>query len=75
MGVLYIVQYAHSALGSLCAQSFPPSRIIFFRMLLTSLLLTSTCMFAWELTRRDREVVDFTRSRVKNYTELTNLGN
>ena len=27
------------------------------------------------LTRRDREVVDFTRSRVKNNTELTNLGN
>ena len=27
------------------------------------------------LTRRDREVVIFTRSRVKNYTELTNLGN
>ena len=27
------------------------------------------------MTRRDREVVDFTRSRVKNNTELTNLGN
>ena len=27
------------------------------------------------LTRRDREVVDFTRSCVKNNTELTNLGN
>ena len=27
------------------------------------------------LTRRDREVIDFTRSRVKNYSELTNLGN
>ena len=28
------------------------------------------------LTRRDREVVDFTRSRVKkNYSELANLGN
>ena len=27
------------------------------------------------VTRRDREVVDFTRSRVKNNTELTNLGN
>ena len=27
------------------------------------------------LTRRDREVVDFTRSRVKNNIELTNLGN
>ena len=26
-------------------------------------------------TRRDREVVIFTRSRVKNYSELTNLGN
>ena len=26
------------------------------------------------LTRRDREVVDFTRSRVKNNTELTNFG-
>ena len=25
------------------------------------------------LTRRDREVVDFTRSRVKNNTELTNF--
>ena len=25
------------------------------------------------LTRRDREVVDFTRSRVKNISELTNL--
>ena len=25
------------------------------------------------LTRRDREVVDFTRSRVKNNTEFTNL--
>ena len=25
------------------------------------------------LTRRDREVVDFTRSRVKNNSELTNL--
>ena len=34
-------------------------------------------MFNWfiaSLTRRDREVVDFTRSRVKNYSELTNLG-
>ena len=27
------------------------------------------------LTRRDREVVDFTRSRVKNYSKLTNFGN
>ena len=27
------------------------------------------------LTRRDREVVDFTRYRIKNNTELTNLGN
>ena len=27
------------------------------------------------MTGRDREVVDFTRSRVKNNTELTNLGN
>ena len=27
------------------------------------------------LTRRDREVVDFTQSRVKNYSKLTNLGN
>ena len=27
------------------------------------------------MMRRDREVVDFTRSRVKNYSELTNLGN
>ena len=27
------------------------------------------------LMRRDREVIDFTRSRVKNNTELTNLGN
>ena len=25
------------------------------------------------LTKRDREVVDFTRSRVKNISELTNL--
>ena len=25
------------------------------------------------LTRRDREVIDFTRSRVKNISELTNL--
>ena len=31
--------------------------------------------FRCPLTRRDREVVDFTRSRVKNNTELTNLGN
>ena len=30
---------------------------------------------SWEMTRRDREVVDFTRSHVKNNTELTNLGN
>ena len=28
-----------------------------------------------KLTRRDREVVEFTRSRVKNKAELTNLGN
>ena len=27
------------------------------------------------MTTRDREVVDFTQSRVKNNTELTNLGN
>ena len=27
------------------------------------------------MTRQDREVVDFTRSRVKNNTELTVLGN
>ena len=27
------------------------------------------------LTRRYREVVDFTRYRVKNYSELTNFGN
>ena len=26
------------------------------------------------MTRRDREVVDFTRSRVKNNTKLTNFG-
>ena len=32
-------------------------------------------MWVDSLTRRDREVVDFTRSRVKNNTELTNLGN
>ena len=29
----------------------------------------------WSLTRRNREVVDFTRYRIKNNTELTNLGN
>ena len=46
-GCLYVVRYAHSALGSLCAQSFPSGRIIFFKMLLTSLLLTSTWTFAW----------------------------
>ena len=27
------------------------------------------------LTRRDREVINFTRSRVKNKSELTTLGN
>ena len=27
------------------------------------------------LTRRDCEVIDFTRYRVKNYSELTNFGN
>ena len=35
-------------------------------------------VYDWRATwmmRRDREVVDFTRSRVKNNTELTNLGN
>ena len=29
----------------------------------------------WSLTRRDREVVDFKRYHVKNYSELTNFGN
>ena len=43
MGVLYAVRYAHSASGSLCAQSFPSGRIIFLSIDLTSLLLTSTC--------------------------------
>ena len=47
MGVLYAVRYARSALGSLCAQSFPFCQIIFFKMVLTSLLLTSTFPFAW----------------------------
>ena len=46
MGVLYAVWYAHSASGSLRAQSFPSGRIIILRMVLTSLLLTSTCPFA-----------------------------
>ena len=27
----------------------------------------------WRVTRRNREVVDFKRYRVKNYTKLTNL--
>ena len=30
-------------------------------------------LLVWVVTRRDCEVVDFTRSRVKNYSELTNL--
>ena len=30
--------------------------------------------FERQVTRWDREVVDFTRSRVKNNTELTNFG-
>ena len=47
MGVLYAIRYAHSASGSLCAQSFPSERIIFLSIDLTSLLLTSTCPFAW----------------------------
>ena len=47
MCVLYAVRYAHSASGSLCAQSFPSERIIFFKMLLTSLLFSSTCPFSW----------------------------
>ena len=47
MGVLYAVRYAHSVSGSLCAQSFPSGRIIFLSIDLTSLLLTSTCPFAW----------------------------
>ena len=46
MGVLYVVLYANSALGSLCAKSFSSGQIIFYRMLLTSLLFTSTCLFA-----------------------------
>ena len=32
-----------------------------------------TCINIMLLTRRDREVVDFTRSRVKNYSKLTNF--
>ena len=47
MGVLYAVRYAHSASGSLCAQSFPSGRIIFLSIDLTSLLLTSTFPFSW----------------------------
>ena len=47
MGVLYAVRYAHSASGSLCAQSFPSGQFIFLRIVLTSQLLTSTCPFAW----------------------------
>ena len=47
MGVLYVIRYAHSASGSLCAQSFPSGRIIFLSILLTSQLVTSTCPFAW----------------------------
>ena len=42
MGVLYAIRYVHSAMGSLCDESFPSSRIISFKMFLTSLLLTST---------------------------------
>ena len=38
------------------------------------LLVTSYFSFSFDfLTRRDREVVDFTRSHVKNNSELTNL--
>ena len=46
-GFLYAVRYAHSASGSLCAQSFPSGRIIFLSLVLTSQLLTFTCPFAW----------------------------
>ena len=35
-----------------------------------------TAEIAWtRVTRRDREVVDFTRYSVKNYSEFTNFGN
>ena len=47
MGVLQAVWYAHSASGSLCTQSFPSGQIIFIKIFLTSLLLTSTCPFFW----------------------------
>ena len=57
MGVLYDVRYAHSASGSLCAQSFPSGRIIFLRIVLTSRLLTSTCTFAWGVVWRGDAVV------------------
>ena len=30
---------------------------------------------AWRVTRRNREVVDFTQYRVKIFSELTNFGN
>ena len=39
------------------------------------LSLTLLIILELKLTRRDREVVEVTRSRVKNNTELTNLGN
>ena len=35
--------------------------------------IKSKILKAWLVTRRNREVIDFTRSRVKTKTKLTNL--
>ena len=51
MGVLYAVRYAHSASGSLCTQSFPSGRIIFFKnsldFLITNLYLPTLLGVVW----------------------------
>ena len=50
MGVLYAIQYAHSASGSFCAQSFPSGRIIFLRIVdfsITNLYLPIRLGVVW----------------------------
>ena len=47
IGVLNAVRDAHRVSGSFNAQSLLSVQIIFFKMFLMSLLLTSTWPFAW----------------------------
>ena len=58
-----------------CPAMPPPSAVVALLLPRPASPCPADALPGRRLTRRDREVVDFTRSRVKNNTELTNLGN